>query len=43
MKPHIETIPQEDAANLVSSMRAWAEMIVEAARKREEQDAINHD
>jgi hypothetical protein len=35
--------PQEDAANLVSSTRTWAEMIVEAARKREDQDAINHD
>ena len=39
----IEAIPQEDAANLVKSTRAWAERIVEAARKREEQDSINHD
>jgi HEPN domain-containing protein len=34
----IETIAQEDAAKLVRSTRAWAEMVVEAARKREEQD-----
>lgn len=39
----IETIPEEEAANLVSSTRAWAERIVEAARKREEKDSMNHD
>ena len=39
----IETIPKEDAAKLVSGARAWAEMVVEAARKREEQDSMNHD
>jgi HEPN domain-containing protein len=32
----IETTAQEDAANLVSSTRAWAGMVVEAARNREE-------
>jgi len=41
--PDIEPIPQEDAANLVSSTRAWAEMTVGAAKKREEQIATNHD
>jgi HEPN domain-containing protein len=39
----IETIPQEEAANLVSCTQRWAEMMVQAARKREEQDTVNHD
>ena len=32
----IETTAQEDAANLVTITRAWAGIMVEAARKREE-------
>lgn len=39
----IETMAREDAAKLVRSTRAWAERLVEAARKREEQDDIKHD
>jgi len=39
----IETIPQEEAANLVISIQSWAEMMVQAARQREEQDTVNHD
>ena len=39
----IETLPREEAASLVSSTQSWAEMMVKAVRKREEQDAINHD
>jgi HEPN domain-containing protein len=39
----IETMPGEDAANLVTTTRAWAEEVVEAVRKHEEQDAPNHD
>jgi HEPN domain-containing protein len=39
----IETIPQEEAADLVSSTQRWAEMIVQAERKREEQNTLSHD
>ena len=34
----IESVAPEEAAKQVSSIRAWAEMVVEAARKREKQD-----
>ena len=34
----IESVAQEEAAKQVSSIRSWAEMVVTAARKREEQD-----
>lgn len=39
----IDTIPQPDAANLVTTTRAWAEKVVEEARKRTEQQSLNHD
>ena len=39
----IDTIPQPDAANLLTTTRVWAEEIVEEARKRTEQQSLNHD
>jgi HEPN domain-containing protein len=39
----IETIQQEEVANLVISMREWADRVVEAARKNEGRDSIDQD
>lgn len=39
----IETIPKEEAANLVSSTQRWAEIMVQEASKRVEQDIVNHE
>lgn len=39
----IETISKEDAANMITTIRIWAEKVVEAARIHDEQGASDHD
>jgi len=39
----IETISKEDAANMITTIRIWAEKVVEAATSHDEQDTADHE